>query len=245
MAQYVPIPGRPLSGIYIYYCIDCYKGDVPITHISSVLHLQITIHSDHAEYPDLKLTTFGTRKIFERLREVLGPVTGLCCRQLPLVSCFAPHQLCIVLLNLDNSCGARRGPERGSPLPLIISMMGIMKHNGPLGVRNGFGDSTSNSVGNCQLPTRNRGCVKLPEPRQAMFMHCLWCLRLKSLPRSSSFLLLCYNLWLHHGYKSSIRRVNLDAYGVCISRRSCSFILLVSLPLVVGISAYTFVGSCA
>ncbi|KAK9908521.1 hypothetical protein WJX75_009084 [Coccomyxa subellipsoidea] len=30
----------------------------------------ITIHSDHAEYPDLKLTTFGTRKIFERLREV-------------------------------------------------------------------------------------------------------------------------------------------------------------------------------
>jgi hypothetical protein len=32
--------------------------------------VQITIHSDHAEYPDLKLTTFGTRRIFERLREV-------------------------------------------------------------------------------------------------------------------------------------------------------------------------------
>ncbi|CAL8469477.1 g9018 [Coccomyxa elongata] len=29
----------------------------------------ITIHSDHAEYPDLNLTTFGTRKIFEGLRE--------------------------------------------------------------------------------------------------------------------------------------------------------------------------------
>ena len=32
--------------------------------------LQITICSDHAEYPDLKLTTFGTKPIFEKLRTV-------------------------------------------------------------------------------------------------------------------------------------------------------------------------------
>jgi hypothetical protein len=38
--------------------------------LKAALEMQITIHSDHAEYPDLKLTTFGTRKIFERLREV-------------------------------------------------------------------------------------------------------------------------------------------------------------------------------
>ena len=32
--------------------------------------VQITICSDHAEFPDLKLTTFGTKPIFEKLRSV-------------------------------------------------------------------------------------------------------------------------------------------------------------------------------
>ena len=32
--------------------------------------MQITICSDHAEFPDLKLTTFGTKPIFEKLRSV-------------------------------------------------------------------------------------------------------------------------------------------------------------------------------
>ena len=32
--------------------------------------MQITICSDHAEFPDLKLTTFSTKPIFERLRAV-------------------------------------------------------------------------------------------------------------------------------------------------------------------------------
>lgn len=32
--------------------------------------MQITICSDHAEFPDLKLTTFATKPIFEKLRSV-------------------------------------------------------------------------------------------------------------------------------------------------------------------------------
>ena len=32
--------------------------------------MQITICSDHAEFPDLKLTIFGTKPIFEKLRSV-------------------------------------------------------------------------------------------------------------------------------------------------------------------------------
>ena len=46
-----------------------------------MLLVQITICSDHAEFPDLKLTTFGTKPIFERLRAVSsrGPVLCLLC----------------------------------------------------------------------------------------------------------------------------------------------------------------------
>ena len=42
------------------------------------LCLQITICSDHAEFPDLKLTTFGTKAIFERLRSVSSFILTHC-----------------------------------------------------------------------------------------------------------------------------------------------------------------------
>ena len=32
--------------------------------------LQIVIHSDNDEFPKLELTTFGTRHVFERLKQV-------------------------------------------------------------------------------------------------------------------------------------------------------------------------------
>ena len=35
------------------------------------MHVQIVICSDNDTFPELQLTTFGTRSIFERLREVL------------------------------------------------------------------------------------------------------------------------------------------------------------------------------
>ena len=50
-----------------------------------MLLVQITICSDHAEFPDLKLTTFGTKPIFERLRAVRRRRTS------PLLALPNPH----------------------------------------------------------------------------------------------------------------------------------------------------------
>jgi hypothetical protein len=45
-----------------------------IARYTSVCLLQITIHSASDEYPELRLTTFGTKEIFQDLREVCAPL---------------------------------------------------------------------------------------------------------------------------------------------------------------------------
>ena len=46
--------------------------DVTCEHQCTLCGAQIVICSDNAEFPELRLTTFGTKKIFEQLRGVRG-----------------------------------------------------------------------------------------------------------------------------------------------------------------------------
>lgn len=61
-------------------------------------------------------------------------VKGLIVQAEPHMCLSSPLISYVVLLNLDKSCAARRGPERGLLQQLIISTMGTMKHNGHLDV---------------------------------------------------------------------------------------------------------------
>ena len=79
---------------------------------------QIVICSDNAEFPELRLTTFGTKKIFEQLRGVRG-----CGTLLMIIICFAVWTAAAhkIADPKANDAGCRHG--RKPALPQLLGSM--------------------------------------------------------------------------------------------------------------------------